>query len=573
MTLPDGSENPDYDPTDKRATIPASEEKWVAVDDQGKPTGAELHVRRRPDGEFDVIGQQNANPARPQTPSTNPQASNPSTRYEVRHDGPNGAPRLILVEERRDAQGNVVPTYEEVPSSQWPVSGTSEVVRNGRRVKVTHFGYGLPDREDDAGEDTSNRGTTTLKDDGQGGLVAITTYPDGRAPTSAPVPGVRGKPDQVTVGGQLYERQPDGTYKPAVGLPTGAEPPGASVPSGRLGEAAADLQAYQQWLSPQVQSGKLTPAQADKLLEARRAFWETAIKEQQGVTNAQSSIYGAQNQQRATSLTDLANRRGTAAQIAMGDPNGLTSLATKLGAGPGAATGLSEAIRNSRVDAANFVTLSGANAMVPEIALGPAMQSVNGMPLPYGTGAMPSLVRPNAIGLGAIGAVQAPGAAPPVPAPAPPVAASAAAPAPVPSRPPVTQPSVLPPNRPDQTQVGSQIDNAIAPPQAPPAPIFAPAQGVQAPSNAANLGQPGDPAMWPPGPQPPAQYGENGDTPVSLVNPNPYFLAGSSRGHVADPTPRIQALIADPDLDNRAVRQAVMELYPGYPIDALLGAT
>jgi len=64
LTRADGTDNPDYDPT-APATIEISEEKWTAVDGEGKPTGAVLNVRRRPDGDFDIVNQGDANPGRP----------------------------------------------------------------------------------------------------------------------------------------------------------------------------------------------------------------------------------------------------------------------------------------------------------------------------------------------------------------------------------------------------------------------------------------------------------------------------------------------------------------------------
>lgn len=47
------------------AKITVSEEKWTAVDGEGKPTGAVLHVRRKPDGDFDIVDQSNVNPTKP----------------------------------------------------------------------------------------------------------------------------------------------------------------------------------------------------------------------------------------------------------------------------------------------------------------------------------------------------------------------------------------------------------------------------------------------------------------------------------------------------------------------------
>lgn len=67
--------------------------------------------------------------------------------------------------------------------------------------------------------DAANKPSVEIRDDGKGGVVAVSTYPGGRVETK-PVPGVVGKPQTLTVEGVVYERGPDGTYKPAAGIPT-----------------------------------------------------------------------------------------------------------------------------------------------------------------------------------------------------------------------------------------------------------------------------------------------------------------------------------------------------------------
>lgn len=425
---------------------------------------------------------------------------------------------------------------------------------------------------------------------------------------------------------QWLEKGPDGTWRPikTEGVPSGAEPAGSPKPSGRLGEAAADLRSYDEWLGPQVRAGKMTPEQADKLREARRSFWQTALDEQKGVVNAQQSAYNAQNTQRATTLSDLSNRRSSAATIATSDPNGLTGLATKLGGGAAPAAGLSEAIRNSRIDAQNFVTMSGANRQVPEIQMGPAMQTVNSMGLPYGASTMPSLnVRPNAIGAGAVPGAVTPGGAqvaaqtqqvtgdtqraitplltPSAPATAPvaqqatPAAATPVQAAPAQAVPAQTaQPSsggiyhITNPTTggtivftPDgkvheinaagsSSEIGTWNPASGQPPGTTSGAGDAPAASpVAAPAAATPSTDTAD--LFAPKPQP-SQYGGAGDAQSSMAPTQapPYFLAGSSRGHTPDPTPSIQEMIDDPYMDNNAVRTAVAEMFPGYPIDQLL---
>lgn len=416
---------------------------------------------------------------------------------------------------------------------------------------------------------------------------------------------------------QWLEKGPDNVWRPVKteGVPTGAEPAGAPQPSGRLGEAAADMAAYEQWLAPQVRSGKMTLDQADKRREARRQFWETAIKEQQGVVNAQQAGFNSQNTQRSATMADLSNRRSAAGAIATSDPNGLTGLATKLGGGAHPAAGLSEAIRNSRVDAQNFVTMSGANRMVPEIQTPPAVSTVMGMGLPYGSSSMPGLdVRPNPIGAGAIGSIAPSGAQVAAQtqqvtgdtqrAIAPLLAPQAASAAPSAQQAaPVVQ---------GQARATVPAQAAQATPALPATPDSDPLLNVRNkrtgevkqvrlsqinnasdkadfevldPNNTGTV-QPGGDAQIPaasPTPSDGTPSAPATQTPVDVPYPSnagaeslaptqapPYFLAGSSRGHQHDPTQSIQEMIADPNMDNNAVRQAVAEMFPGYPIDQLL---
>ena len=72
---------------------------------------------------------------------------------------------------------------------------------------------------DDRAAADRNKPTVTIKEDGSGGFVSIQTYPDGRTPVVTPISGIRGTPQQITHGGVVYERGPDGTYKPAAGIP------------------------------------------------------------------------------------------------------------------------------------------------------------------------------------------------------------------------------------------------------------------------------------------------------------------------------------------------------------------
>ena len=376
-----------------------------------------------------------------------------------------------------------------------------------------------------------NRGTTTLKPDGKGGTIAVTTYPDGRAPTTVPVPGVPSeapnkyrevKQDPTT--GKWSGLTADGTWEAIEGGPGIVNGPGAVTPegappmSGKLGEAAADMAAFIEWLNKERRKpgSTMTNDQADNLVKQRRQAWDTAIKEQEAVVNAQSATRGQDISQRGQTLGDLSNRRSSATSIANQASGDLMSQIGNFGEGGGGAS-LAAAIRASRANAQDFVTMTGANRDVPEVGMGPAQQAIQNMPLPGSAGAPNLNVRsggPNAIGAGAVPGVMAPGAGAPPEIP-------------------------MTPER-----VRGIMQN----------PVFRP--------------QPMVSASVPPMPG----QGQDLSTPQAMAAPPPQFLAGSSRGHVYDPTPSIQAMIADPRYDNATLRAVVQEQYPGYPIDDLLGA-
>lgn len=138
----------------------------------------------------------------------------------------------------------------------------------------------------------ANKPTVTIREDGNGNLVAITTYPDGRAPTTAPVSGVAGKPPTLTHDGTVYERQPDGTYKPAAGIPTpgaglkNVEPftPDYSQPDLGLGQWAA---AQRSKIGLPPEAGGITQKDYDNAVTAAHQQAQVTI---QNVTSNQQVV-------------------------------------------------------------------------------------------------------------------------------------------------------------------------------------------------------------------------------------------------------------------------------------------
>lgn len=275
------------------------------------------------------------------------------------------------------------------------------------------------DRQD-AADAERNRPTTTIKDDGKGGLVAIQTYPDGRAPVTTPIPGVTGKPDQVTVNGVVYERGADGSYAPAKGLPTtgkddyAPEPESLSSIPLTHGNLSAGLKAYSEQLDKEVKlyessGGKqgVSPEKATRLMQRRVALAESMLKEQTGNVNTQTGLLNNATTQRGQTMGDVQNRRGTAERIHSNTLNTLIPLAK--GMGPGGGALLSKAINDTLAGALGYAQQWGGMTDVPEIDVSqyPALAAVRGAGGPITTpGAPPPIVTPrpvtgpNALGVG-----------------------------------------------------------------------------------------------------------------------------------------------------------------------------
>lgn len=235
-------------------------------------------------------------------------------------------------------------------------------------------------------EAEQNRGTTTLRPDGKGGTIAVTTYPDGRAPTTAPVPGVpteaaskytqvkqdpaTGKWSGLTAAG-AWEEIPGG---PGITQPNayGVEPAGAPPMTTTRGQVTTGLQTYSAYLSGEVKRWKdsggkegISPDEATKLMDRRLALAESAIKEGQGVESAQAGLYGNAITQRGQSLNDTASRRGTASSLMQSTLGQFVPLAAKIGPGGGAL--LNAAINDTLQSGLRYVDAFGGMRESPEV--------------------------------------------------------------------------------------------------------------------------------------------------------------------------------------------------------------
>ena len=547
-----------------------TKEEQAAADDRGDDLtqapiyryylgdGSYVEARTAPNGaDYQVVDYKPSQAftsaqTRAQTQAAKPQKSEAEQRQEAAQATTAETAAARAVREEAERKRN-----RELPKDQDPRDETD--AQRADRAAATIKQQGDDARRADAdrrAEADRNKPTVKIEKDASGQYVSIQTFPDGRAPVVTKIDGIRGDPATIKgPDGITYERQPDGTYKPAQGIPNPntPEPEGAPQPSFTVGDAAADLQKYQQRLNAEMRKpgATLTAARADQLLEARRKLWQIALDEQTGIVNAQQSAYRDQVAQRRDTLQDQQNRRTSATSIANQTEGDYAGLMDKMGANPGGAS-IAQAIAEARFNAGAFVdSMSGGG--VPEIKMGPAYAQTAGMQLnpragsPVPTIPLPGAPTPtaNALGVGAVGNQPAPTGAPPAPA-APAFRPMPVAPAPVQAAPPVPQ----------QARDDWRTQQQPAPTPAAPAQdssfVFAP--GPRPPAYPVNVQQPdmSDPAH------------------VSMA-PAPWFLAGSSNGRAYDPSPAIASLVADPNIDNEMLRQAVAMEYPGYDIDALLG--
>ena len=143
-----------------------------------------------------------------------------------------------------------------------------------------------------------NKPTTSIRENPDGTVSAVQTFPDGRPPVVTVIPGVRGKPDTVKgPDGVTYERGPDGTYKPAAGIPT----PGAAAKN--VDEFVPD------YTQPDLGLGKWAASQRQKIGKPSEAGGITQKDYDAAVTSAhqqaQVTIQNVTSNQQVVRQRDL----------------------------------------------------------------------------------------------------------------------------------------------------------------------------------------------------------------------------------------------------------------------------
>jgi len=293
MTLPNGDPNPQYQPGSP-ATIQVSSEKWV-----NSKTTATLHVARKDDGSFDVIENQGADPNKPTTGAT-----------EVS--------RAAEAKAKRDREESEV--NAALPKDQDPRYETNEARAKRAQETIDRQGRDAKAAEDKARQDKAdedrraqqNRPTVTIKEDGSGGMVSISTDPRTGQSTTAPIPGVRGTPDRVTVDGVVYERGKDGAYAPAAGIPAprkgGKLPPGVNPPQFSRGNVAKELARFQGELDAAVGPDGITKEEAIGFYAPYHQEAQTFISELSNADTQDQNAVGQQLTQRGQGITQAGNR-------------------------------------------------------------------------------------------------------------------------------------------------------------------------------------------------------------------------------------------------------------------------
>lgn len=165
------------------------------------------------------------------------------------------------------------------------------------------------DDADQAARDQRNRPTVKIEDDGKGGVVAISVYPDGHTETK-PVEGVSGKPQEITHEGRRYRLNPQtGQYEDV----TPQTPNDIPIPPGLEFEPDYNqddlgLAAYNERLLEARRAGKIRREQGLQLLQQAGALAETehnhgGKRRDQALTQRQQNL--SETQHRRTAANDV----------------------------------------------------------------------------------------------------------------------------------------------------------------------------------------------------------------------------------------------------------------------------
>lgn len=370
--------------------ISVSEEKWSAVDANGKDTGAVLHVSRRPDGSFDIITQSNPNPtakqtaADPGTPIGSRQVTDSQgktvkvttyqradgTTYE-REDSVQAAPEKPQV-----VQGTLNTSSPYVASID-PATQQITWLPNKNYKNPKPEPLNLPPNQQWAVYRNDDGTTTTEKN------------PNWQPPSKI-------QKDETT--GKWIEITQDENGKPIVrdvDSQTTIKPADLPVLQSKYGEIAQGLGQLAQDLNSRVARGEITPEERKTAFEAAHAQASTQVAELNSILENSKAIWSGQVTQRGQSLAETQSRRSFASDAAGRAIQAGAGVAAHSGKGSGAAiaSGVEALMRMQQ----QYAQGMGGFKDSPEVGLPPALEQARGMSIPgYGptAGAPPAPAPP-----------------------------------------------------------------------------------------------------------------------------------------------------------------------------------
>lgn len=413
------------------AKITINEEKWTAVDANGKATGAVLHVQRKPDGTLAVLDQSGANPAARSGSDAStepPKTEDRGGRHYVWQPNAPGTggggqwvdagPAPLSPAEQAAAGASDTRPLEGYPG--WNVR-TVKVGPDTRTVYVNPQGQEAQDPRPAANRpqsveepapgrpgwlirkttDPQTGNTTTVYVDPSGREVSGTPAdvpkpekaPDGSYgywDTSGPQPkwvpiegGPQAQRTPVQVDGQWGVWTPGEGGIPSFHPIKTVTPADIPVLQTKYGEIAQGLGQLAADLNGRVARGEMTPQQRSEAFQAAHQQADVQVSEINGILSNSRAAWAQQIEQRGQTLSETASRRGYA-----GDVLGRAiTYGSELGrsAGPGHGKEITGGMLAMMEMGQRLATGMGGLRDSPEIQMPAALQQAQGIGLPgYG---------------------------------------------------------------------------------------------------------------------------------------------------------------------------------------------
>lgn len=351
--------NPSFD---ENKRISPTNEQYITQDTESwenTKTGAKLYLRRISENALEVVEQQGADPNKPVTGRSPAQERTEAATAEIKEAEAAEKKANNLL-----GRGNVTnKEYEDILNDRATRARAEAAAalasRNETRIAAAQEAQNAIARDRLAFDrDKADRPEVTPKEV-KGG--------DGKTYTRVTIVRKDGTVEVRNVG-------PDG--KPVAEIPgeqTGfvPDPKGAPAPHLVIGAIAKDYDDLARFLAKEVADGRISPQQADKLLEQRQKLATSAIAEQTAIVNAQRGIVGDEITQRNQDLDEGASRRTAAGNA---EQRAQTAYSGQLGkvTGKAFADAIASTVEASRTNAARW----GGMDQVPRVQLPPFLQQL-----------------------------------------------------------------------------------------------------------------------------------------------------------------------------------------------------